>query len=122
MDPRWVVTAIQVGRAVAGAGLLAAPARAGSGWIGPVAEQPATQVFARGFGARDAGLALGTLAALRNGDSVRTWLWAGVLSDAADCAATAAAGRSLPPAKRNLALAVAAGAALTGVWAARALS
>jgi len=38
-----------------------------------------------------------------------------VLADASDFAATAAAGRSLPPAGRALVLAIAGGATLTGL-------
>lgn len=102
MDARTIAAALNVGRAVVGGALLAAPARAGAAWVGPEAQLDSTQVMTRAMGARDLGLGLGTLVALRGeGGAARTWLLAGVLADAADLAATLAAGRSLPPAGRN---------------------
>jgi hypothetical protein len=121
VDARTIAAGLNVGRAVVGGALLAAPARAGAAWVGPEATLPSTGVMTRAMGARDLGLALGTLAALRSGRSsgagggARTWLLAGVLADAADLAATLAAGRSLPPAGRNGTAVVAAAATATGL-------
>ena len=119
MDARTIAAGLNVGRAVVGGALLAAPARAGAAWVGPEAALPSTGVMMRAMGARDLGLALGTLAALRSGSrgggGARTWLLAGVLADAADLAATLAAGRSLPPAGRNGTAVVAATATATGL-------
>ena len=120
MDARTIAAGLNVGRAVVGGALLAAPARAGAAWVGPEAALPSTGVMTRAMGARDLGLALGTLAALRSGSrggggGARIWLLAGVLADAADLAATLAAGRSLPPAGRNGTAVVAATATATGL-------
>jgi hypothetical protein len=120
VDARTIAAGLNVGRAVVGGALLAAPARAGAAWVGPEAALPSTGVMTRAMGARDLGLALGTLAALRSGSRggggrARTWLLAGVLADAADLAATLAAGRSLPPAGRNGTAVVAATATATGL-------
>ena len=119
MDARTIAAGLNVGRAVVGGALLAAPARAGAAWVGPEAALPSTGVMTRAMGARDLGLALGTLGALRSGrrdgGGPRTWLLAGVLADAADLAATLAAGRSLPPAGRNGTAVVAVTATATGL-------
>ena len=121
MDARRVARALELGRVGMGFGLLAAPGKVGAGWIGPEAELSSTKVFARAFGARDLALALGALHALRDGRSAGPWLWAGVLSDAADLVATLAAGRSLPPVGRAAGVAVAGGVTVAGVWLAREL-
>jgi hypothetical protein len=114
VEARTVAAGLNLGRAVVGAALLAAPTRAGAAWVGPEAALPSTGVMTRAMGARDLGLGLGTLAALRGGDA-RGWLLAGVLADAADLGATLAAGRALPPAGRNGAAVVAASAVAGGL-------
>ena len=113
MDARIVVAGLSLGRIALGGGLVLAP-RLGALWLGPEAELTATEVVARGLGARDVGLALGTLAALRRG-GVKPWLLAGALADAADFTATLAGGRDLPPAGRAGVIAVAGAATVTGV-------
>jgi hypothetical protein len=81
-----------------GLAYLIAPARAGEGWIGPVARDPAAQVFVRGHGARDVALGAGALATLarREPRRARDWMSAQVLADSADVAATLASRRRLP--------------------------
>ena len=113
MGARGVVIGLSMGRAVVGCALLAAPAKAAA-WIGPEAALPAPQVMTRAMGGRDLALALGTLAAVR-GDGVRVWLAACALADAADFAATAVAGKALPPAGRAGTMALAAGATVAGL-------
>lgn len=115
MDARTIAAGLNVGRAVVGGALLAAPARAGAAWLGPEAQLESTQVMTRAMAARDLGLGLGTLVALRGGGGARPWLLAGVLADAADLAATLAAGSALPPAGRNATALVAATATVAGL-------
>ncbi len=114
MGPRGVAIGLSLGRAVLGGALLVSPAKAAAVWIGPEAALTAPQVMTRAMGARDVGLGLGTLAAVR-GDGVRPWLAACVLADATDLVATAIAGRALPPAGRAGTMALAAGATVTGL-------
>ncbi|MGI8593150.1 MAG: hypothetical protein ACR2ML_02075 [Solirubrobacteraceae bacterium] len=114
MGARTVVIGLSVGRAVVGGALVAAPAKAAAAWIGPEAALPSSQVLTRAIGGRDLALALGTLAAV-TGDEVRLWLAACVLADATDFAATAIAGKALPPAGRVGTMALAAGATVAGL-------
>jgi hypothetical protein len=81
-----------------GLAYLIAPARAGKGWIGPAARDPATQVFVRGHGARDVALGAGALATLarREPHRARDWMSAQLLADGADVVATLASRRRLP--------------------------
>ncbi len=120
MDARGVAAALALGRIALGGGLALAP-RLGALWVGPEAELTATKVVARGLGARDVGLALGTLAALRRGGRPGPWLLAGALADATDFGATLAGGRDLPPAGRAGVAAVAGAATATGLALARSL-
>jgi hypothetical protein len=71
-----------------------------------VAKDPATQVFARGHGARDIGLGAGALVALTRGGehAARPWLAAQGLADAADLTSTLLAGRHLPRDGRRVGL------------------
>jgi hypothetical protein len=114
VDSRGVAIGLSVGRAVLGGALLASPAKMASLWIGPEAELAGPQVVIRAMGARDVGLGLGALAALRV-RRVRPWLAAGVLADATDLAATAMAGRALPPVGRAGTMALAAGGTVAGL-------
>jgi hypothetical protein len=121
VDARTVATGISLGRALIGAALVATPAKASEGWIGPEADLPATQVVARACGVRDLAIALGTIAALRGGGDVKPWLVAGVVSDAVDLAATLAAGKALPPTGRVGVPVMAGGAVVAGTALLRAL-
>lgn len=114
MDARTVATGFSLGRAVIGAALVAAPAKAAEGWIGPEAALPTAQVLARALGIRDLALAIGLLAALRGGDP-GPWLVAGIAADAVDLTATLAAGRAVPPQARAGVGVIAGGAVLTGI-------
>lgn len=79
--------------------------------------RPGPRVLARALGGRDAALALGTFRAIARGGDVAAWVVAGGLADTVDAAATLAAWRHLPPARRQLVLALAGGAALTSLLA-----
>jgi hypothetical protein len=96
MEPRSLARQIALGRTVLGAALLALPARAGGGWVGPDAASPGGRVLAEGLGARDLALGLGTLRALSKGENLRTWFLASALADAADCIGTVRARGSIP--------------------------
>ena len=115
MSGSGVLRALAAGRAVLGAGLVAAPALAGAPWVGQDASSPGARVFGRALGARDLVLGLGTLEADRRGVGSRTWLAAGVIADTVDLAATLAAGDQIPARGRRAVAVLAGGAALTGL-------
>lgn len=98
MIARVAAFALATNRVLFGVGYLIVPVRAGRGWIGRVARDPATQVFTRAIGARDLALGAGALRALAVGDdsAARTWMAAHAVADATDLAATVAARRRLP--------------------------
>ena len=121
MNDRDMARALAAGRIGFGVALLLAPGPVARSWIGDAGRLAPVQALARGFGARDVALGVGVLRALEAGDPVRPWLRASAASDAADAVATVAAFRRLPKASRFLALAVAAGAAVTGLRLADAL-
>lgn len=79
-----------------GAAFIAAPQLASGTWLGKDAKRTGVHVLGRAFGARDLALGAGTLAAMRGGQPVRTWLLAGLVADGADLAATLAARDRLP--------------------------
>jgi len=114
MDDRATARRLAFGRVAIGVALVAVPRLAGRTWVGADAARGGAQVFARGLGARDVALGLGTIAALREGAPARPWLRAGVLSDLTDVTATWAARRELPALARIGALGIAGGAALVG--------
>lgn len=106
---RLLAIALSLNRIGFGLAYLVRPAQAGQGWIGRAAKDPATQVFARGHGARDLALGAGALVALARGGkrAARTWLVAQGIADAVDVGSTLAAGRRLPASGRRFALAMA---------------
>jgi hypothetical protein len=115
---RQLAIAFAAARGGFGVGLMAAPAKVASGWIGDDAGRAASKVAVRGLGARDLALAGGTVAAALNGSALRPWLIAAMACDLSDIAATFAAGDAVPERARpgTVALAgisVLAGAALT---------
>ena len=113
MNGKQAATIALAGARVAfGLGLLAAPARIGSSWLGPDGERPATHVALRGLGARDIALAAGAAWASARGSAVRPWLVATVGGDLSDIAATLAAGDSLPSRARTGTLLLAGASAL----------
>ena len=121
MRVRALATALALNRCAFGLAYLAAPARAGRGWIDRDAERPPTEVMIRGLGARDLALGLGALRALLDDQgSPRPWLAAHALADAADLAATLAARDALP--RRNLLFASGMAGTSTAIAIAGALS
>ncbi|MGQ0842650.1 MAG: hypothetical protein ACT4QF_00810 [Sporichthyaceae bacterium] len=116
-SPRTIGAGIALGRVVLGAAAIAKPALPAKPWIGagPAAE-PGVQVFARALGGRD--IALGVLALASGGRTRRLAVGLGAMADAVDMSATLLHWKDLPPRDRWGILAVTAGAAGLGTWAA----
>ena len=108
-----LLTTLAAGRLAIGAALVAKPqAQVGAGWVGgEEASRPSTGLLFRSVGARDMALALGTLAAQRNGSPLKPWLLGATLADAVDLFATFAAGKAIPTSGKA-AIAVLAGGAI----------
>jgi hypothetical protein len=96
MNARTIASLVAAGRIGVGLGLTFAPTAVTRPWIGEVAETTGARVLSAGFGTRDLAVGLGTANALRSRESVREWLLAGLLCDAADLLATLAGRRGLP--------------------------
>jgi hypothetical protein len=121
VSARDAARAIAVGRVVAGAAFLVAPAAAGRGWIGDDAERPGVQAIFRALGIRDLILGMLTLHVVdRPGIGARTVATCAV-ADAVDFTGTFAARKSLPGKAAVGALAVAGSAAAAGMVLAVAL-
>ena len=106
--------AFALGRIAFGAGLIVAPHKVASGWLGADAQRPPTQVAVRGLGARDVALAAGVVLAARDGAALRPWLVGCLVCDLADIASTLAAGSALPARARWGTVALAGSAAIAG--------
>jgi hypothetical protein len=107
-----IARAVAAGRVLIGTALTLAPGPAAAGWIGRDSSRPGSQAMIRGLGARDLGLGLGVLYAASSGSSLRPWLAASALADAADFAATVIHGDKFPSTGRIGALAIAGGSAI----------
>jgi hypothetical protein len=118
---RMLATGLSLNRVAFGVAYAVFPSRTAGGWIGRIARDPATHVFARGHGARDVALGGGALAALarHDGRSARDWMSAQALADSADLTATLLSRRRLPSSGARFALLMAGGS--TAVAAASAL-
>ncbi len=116
MDARTLARLIAIGRIGFGAGLLLAPDRLTAPWLGRDAGRAGTQVAARGLGARDVALGVGTLAA-SGGDALRPWLAGAVAGDLGDLVATLVAGDGLPLSGRVMVGGLASGATALGLAA-----
>ncbi len=84
---RPVTRAIGWVRVAVGAGLLLRPRWLPATVAFHAGSAPDQQWLVQMMAAREAGLGVGTLAALRAGDGLRPWLWAQALSDAGDAVA-----------------------------------
>jgi len=97
VDDRAVARAVAGGRIAIGSAFLAAPGLALKAWPGHDHDRPIARSLARSLGGRDLALGLGLMFALNHDNrSVRGWLEAGILTDAADAVAIALAWRHLP--------------------------
>jgi hypothetical protein len=113
MDGAQIARVVALGRVGFGIALVAAPRRVTSPWLGHDAGRAGTQVVSRGLGARDLALGVGALATPT--PQLRPWIVAGIAADAADLAATLAAGGSLPRGGRALVSGVASAGVILGV-------
>jgi hypothetical protein len=75
---------------------MALPSLVAGAWVGPAAGSPAGRALATGLGARDCGIAVGTLSALAGRGPARAWICAGAVADLADVVATVRHRDSLP--------------------------
>jgi len=121
VDPHTVARLQALGRVAFGAALAVAPGRVAARWVGPAARRPTTMVLITAMGTRDLAIGLGTVRALHEGFGARPWLWAGAAADLADLIATLRAARALPRRAVVGVTALAAGSALLGLWAQRAV-
>src|SRR5215210_818428 len=116
VDARTLTRLHALGRVALGAGLTLAPRALTAVWLGGASRRPATQVPVRALGARDLAIGLGTAYAAGQGHGVRPWLWAGILADATDLAATLRARDDLPAVGVAAVAAMAGGSVLLELW------
>jgi hypothetical protein len=116
MDTRTLTRLHGLARVGIGAALIAAPRAATAPWLGRAARKPATQVPVRAMGARDLAIGLGLAYAAGQGYGARPWLWAGIIADAADFAATLRARDELPALGVAGIAAMAGGSVLLELW------
>ena len=116
MDRTRTLTALfSIARLAFGAGLAASPGRLASGWLGRDARRAPVKIAIRALAVRDAAIAAGTLATLRDPRAQRLWIAAAMLSDLGDVAATLAAPpRALPRNARQGTVALGGASALAG--------
>ncbi len=113
--PTKLASLFAVGRLAFGIGLLAAPGKVATGWIGADARRPATTLVIRGLGARDVVLSAGALASRDDPARLAGWVAAAVGCDLADIAITLATpADALPSNARWGTVALAGGSALAG--------
>ena len=121
---RALAYGLALNRVAFGARFLLQPSAAGPSWVGRRrARATATQLFVRALGARDLGLGLGALAALRRSDGAeeRRWMLAHLLADGTDLVATLAADDRLPSRPARVATLVAGASTAVAAWSSAAL-
>jgi hypothetical protein len=108
------ITAIPVlGLRIAyGIGLIAAPERLGSRWLGPSVRSGSMHVTLRGIGAREVAVHGAALGAAVSGAPLLTWLVVSIAGDVGDTVATVLARDELPEGSAKATLLVAGGSAL----------
>ena len=115
LEAKELAQILSLGRVIIGMGAVLAPSRFGRAWTGESSEEAIGSMATRGLGARDVALGLGTLRALDGEGPVRPWLEAQVIADASDTASTLLNFGKLPPLRRLVMLATAAGACYLGL-------
>jgi hypothetical protein len=121
---RRLACGLALNRVVFGARFLLQPSAAGPSWVGRRrARDTGVQLFVRALGARDLGLGVGALAALRRSDApeARRWMLAHLLADGTDLAATLAATSRLPGRPARVATVVAGASTAVAAWSSAAL-
>jgi hypothetical protein len=123
VSPLFAARAVSAGRLLIGALMMVSPPKAMGAWIGAEeAERPATDLITRSFGAREVLLGfLGLHVADRPGVGPRT-LQSFAFMDATDLTVTLARRESLPGTAVPMMVALAGGAVVAQLWAARELS
>jgi hypothetical protein len=124
LDDRELVQIMSLGRFALGLALFVAPRRALRAWTGDVDPSHGARLAARGLGARDMAIAVGTLVALDargSGSAVRGWIEAGVMADASDTIGVLAQWRDMPGLRRFLWLFTSGGSVILGLRLAQAL-
>jgi hypothetical protein len=122
MNPLNVARAVSAGRLVFGVGMMVAPSRVMSGWVGDAeSRRPAMDMLTRSFGAREVLLGfIGAHVAGTPGVGKRT-IGTMALMDLTDLCVTVAHRESLPKAALPIVVGVAGGAVVSQAWAAREL-
>ena len=115
IDAKELAQILSLGRIVLGAAAVIAPNRFGRAMTGENSDGVISTFATRGLGARDMALGLGTLRALDGEGPVRPWLEAQALADASDTVSYLGAFKDMPPLRRLLGLATAAGACYLGL-------
>ena len=115
IDAKELAQILSLGRVVLGVAAVLAPNRFGRAWTGERSDEAVSTMAMRGLGARDVALGLGTLRALDGEGPVRPWLEAQALADASDTVSILGSFGQLPPLRRLLGLATAAGACYIGL-------
>ena len=114
--PTKLTALVALGRLAFGAGLIAAPARVASGWLGADAARSAPQVAILGLGARDVALSAGALSALGDTHQLPRCVLGAAACDLADVAiALATPSDALPANARWGTVALGGGAAAAGL-------
>jgi len=118
-----VARAVSVGRLAVGVGMMVAPSRIMSGWVGDAeSRRPAMDMLTRSFGAREILLGfIGAHVAGTPGVGRRT-IGAMAFMDLTDLCVTVAHRDSLPKAALPIMAGVAGGAVVSQAWAARELA
>jgi hypothetical protein len=115
LDRRAATFGVLGMRVAYGAGLIVAPSRLATRWLGPAAAAAPTQVPLRGLGTREIVLHAGAIAAAARDAALRPWLLGSVLGDLTDIAATFAGREELPPGAARATLLVGGASALLSV-------
>lgn len=87
MSARRILAAIAIGRVLIGVAMLVLPGEVARRWLGRGAAGSESAALTRAVGGRDLAYAIGSLAAVRDGDP-KPWLAAGLLVDGVDSWAT----------------------------------
>jgi hypothetical protein len=123
VDALKVARAVSAGRLLFGVGMMAAPSRVMSAWVGEAeSRRPAMDMITRSLGAREILLGfIGVHVAGTTGVGKRT-IGTMALMDATDLAVTVAHRESLPRPAVPIMAAVAGGAVVAQLWASRELA